>query len=375
MGHGASAKEAVYTLLAERLNKSPVGAPINKELMGILHHLYSEHEAMVGSSFSLAPMKREEIASCTGLADSDLEKTLHSMVHKGLVLNIPTPTGTIYMLSPMMIGFFEYTFNRVTKADYVDLDILAKQFEEYFDNQDVRNELFGGDTKQFRTMVYENVIPYAVHTETLTYERASEVIRQSGGGGISLCTCRHKASHLGKPCEMNAPLEVCTVLGPQAKLSVKKGWAREASVDELLEVLDRTQKLGLVHLCDNVMNQPAFLCHCCSCCCEVMGTIKKFGMSAANPSSFTPTLDRDECAHCGKCASKCPIDAIRMIATDSGDKFPEVDQQKCIGCGICASFCPQHSLTMAQRSVRYIPPENRAEKFKRMASERGKEVV
>ena len=33
MGHGANAKEIAYTLLAERLNKTPVGTPINEELM------------------------------------------------------------------------------------------------------------------------------------------------------------------------------------------------------------------------------------------------------------------------------------------------------------------------------------------------------
>ena len=63
MGHGANAKEAVYMLLAERLKNNPVGTSINEELMEILHHLYTESEAMVGSKFPMAPMKLEEIVS------------------------------------------------------------------------------------------------------------------------------------------------------------------------------------------------------------------------------------------------------------------------------------------------------------------------
>ncbi|HEY6872020.1 MAG TPA: hypothetical protein VI298_04745 [Geobacteraceae bacterium] len=55
MGHGANAKEAAYLLLAERLNRNPVGTPINEELMEILHHLYTESEAMVGGKFPMAP--------------------------------------------------------------------------------------------------------------------------------------------------------------------------------------------------------------------------------------------------------------------------------------------------------------------------------
>ena len=78
MGHGANAKEAAYMLLAERLNKTPVGAPINEELMEILHHLYSESEAIVGSKFPMAPMKFEQIANITGIENDELENTLNS---------------------------------------------------------------------------------------------------------------------------------------------------------------------------------------------------------------------------------------------------------------------------------------------------------
>ncbi|MBJ6798795.1 4Fe-4S binding protein [Geomonas propionica] len=375
MGHGANAKEAVYTLLAERLKNAPVGTPINDELMDILHHLYTESEAMVGGKFPMAPMKLEQIVSSTGIGQDELEKTLQSMIHKGLVLNIPTPDGTVYMLSPMMIGFFEFTFNRVKKPDYVELKQLAEQFDKYLNNPEVRNALFGGDTTQFRTLVYENVIPHAVQTQVMTYEKASEVIRQAGYGAIALCTCRHKASHLGKECEINAPMDVCTTLGNVARMSVAKGWAREATVDELLEVLDRTHKLGLVHLCDNVLNEPAFICHCCSCCCEVLGSIKEYGISAAHPSNFLPALDAGSCDKCGICAKKCPIDAIKMANVGDGVKMPEVNNEICIGCGVCASACPKGSLTMTQRTAFYVPPENKMEQLKRIAGEKGKAVV
>jgi len=376
MGHGTNAKEAAYTLLAERLKMNPVGTSINEDLMEILHHLYNESEAMVGGKFPMAPMKLEQIVSSTGVEKDELEKTLQSMIHKGLVLNIPTPDGTIYMLSPMMVGFFEFTFSRLNEPDYVEMKKLAEQFDKYFNNPEVRNELYGSDTKQFRTLMYENVIPLAVQTEVMTYEKASEVIRQAGYGAIALCSCRHKASHLGKVCEMNAPMDVCTMLGINAQMAVKKGWAREATVDELLEVLDRTQKLGLVHICDNVLNQPAFICHCCSCCCEVLGTIKEFGISAAHPSNFIPDLDLDSCVKCGICEKKCPIDAIKMTDDGNGSKIPDINKQICIGCGVCASNCPKESLTMTQRTDLHVPPEDKMEQLGRIASERkGKETV
>ncbi|MDR3586492.1 MAG: (Fe-S)-binding protein, partial [Desulfosporosinus sp.] len=45
MGHLVNDKDQVYRILAERLNRNPVGAPINDTLMTILHRLYTESEA------------------------------------------------------------------------------------------------------------------------------------------------------------------------------------------------------------------------------------------------------------------------------------------------------------------------------------------
>jgi len=276
----------------------------------------------------------------------------------------------------MMVGFFEFTFQRMDNPDFVEMKKLAEQFDKYLDNPEVRDALYAGDTKQFRTLVYENVIPLAVQTEVMTYEKASEVIRQAGTGAIALCTCRHKASHLGKSCEVNAPMDVCTILGIHGQMAAKKGWAREATVDELLEVLDRTHKLGLVHICDNVLNQPAFICHCCGCCCEVLLTIKEYGISAAHPSNFIPNVDAGSCVKCGICEKKCHIDAIRMTEKGEGAKqAPEVNGQICIGCGVCASNCPKGALVMTQRTALYVPPENKMEQLMRIGSEKGKTLV
>ena len=78
---------------------------------------------------------------------------------------------------------------------------------------------------------------------------------------------------------------------------------------------------------------------------------------------------------CGTCAQKCHIDAIKMTDTGDGSKMPEVNKQICIGCGVCVSNCPTESLTMTQRTDLYIPPENKMGQLKRIASEKGKELV
>jgi len=369
MGHLINAKEEVYRALAERLNKNPVGAPVNESLMEILHRLYTETEAMVGGKFPLLPVPLNMIVDITGIKEAELKKTLDGMADKGLVLDLPRRDGVYYMLAPMVVGFFEYTFMRV--RDDINMKELAELFERYFAAGGVREEFFGGETKMFKTLVYESLIPAAVETEVLSYEKASEIIRQAGGGALGMCSCRHKAGHLGKACD--APVEdVCTSLGGAARWLVSRGLAKPATADDLLRVLERTEKLGLVHLGDNVLNKPAYICHCCGCCCGVLRAINESGIKAAHPSNFIPELAAEQCSECGTCAESCHIRAITMATAANGAEVPEVNKEICIGCSACASACPTGALTMTRRSVLHVPPANKQEQFMRIAKEKGR---
>jgi hypothetical protein len=51
MGHLGAGKTDVFRALAERLDRNPVGAPLNETLMRIVHIMYNEQEAAVGSKF------------------------------------------------------------------------------------------------------------------------------------------------------------------------------------------------------------------------------------------------------------------------------------------------------------------------------------
>ncbi len=368
MGHIINAKEEVYHALAERLSKTPEGAPINEDLMAILHRLYTESEALVGSKFSSIPMNLTKIATLTGIEENDLKVILDGMSEKGLVLDIPRKESFYYMLAPMLVGFFEYTFMRT--GDHASLKELAELFEVYFHSEGVMKEIAGLDTKIMRTLIYESIIPLAVETEVLDYELASEVIRQSGGGAITMCACRHEASHLGKACD--APVDVCMSLGKAAEWIVRKGLGKSATVEDLLGVLERTQALGLVHLCDNVMNKPTYICNCCGCCCKVLRGINEQQVFATHSSNFIPSLDLESCISCGICADKCQIDAIIMTDQGSGSEIPVINQERCIGCGACASACPSGSLTMSRRFVLNVPPVDGREKYRRMATEKGR---
>lgn len=364
MGHLGNGKSDVFRALADRLNKNPVGAPVNETLMKILHIMYTEKEAGIGSIFPQGFTTLDKLAAATGLGGAELAARLDDMAAKGLVMDIPRRDRVLYALSPLVIGFFEYTFMRVT--DKLPMKALAELFESYYRERGVPEEFFGADTKIFQSWAYESVMPAGVVTEVLDYEKASVMIRDAGRGALSMCYCRHQAQHRGTAC--GAPVEdVCTSLGAAADWLIRRGFARPATADELLGALDRTEALGLVHLADNVRRNPAFLCHCCGCCCGALRSITEHGVRAVQPSNFVAVVDAARCNGCGLCARRCHLGAV-----DAADKPARVDAARCLGCGACAKFCPQGAMTLARRAVLYVPPRDKADQMLRIAREKGK---
>ncbi|MBS3976155.1 MAG: 4Fe-4S dicluster domain-containing protein [Syntrophomonadaceae bacterium] len=368
MGHLAISKSHVYRALAERLEKNPVGVLINETLMEILYRLYTETEAEIGSKFPISFAPLEKIAQITGMPGEILEQHLEDMAQKGLIIDTFRDGNRYYFLSPMAIGFMEYTFMRVT--DKVPMQELAELFEEYHQAPGATEAFFGAETKLFHTWPYESMIPADVETEVLNYEKASAMIRDAGAGGLSMCYCRHQAEHVGKNC--SAPIkDVCMSLGRAAEWLIRRNFARPASVDELLRVLDQTEEQGLMHLADNVQNNPAYLCHCCGCCCGVLRAINRHGIKGAHPSGFMAVVAEAKCTGCGACVNRCHVKAILLAGRDN-HTFAEVARDLCLGCGACIRACPHEALGFVRRETLYVPPINKREQMLQIAVQNNK---
>jgi ferredoxin/DNA-binding transcriptional ArsR family regulator len=372
MGHLGIKKEQVYKALAKRLDKNPVGAPLNEVLMQILSVMFSEKEAALGSAFPAGFTTVEKLSERTGLSTEEITIHLNNMADKGLVIDIPRSDTVFYLLSPLVVGFFEYTFMRTTGK--LPLKDLADLFEQYHHEKGVVEEFFGAETKMFNTWAYESVMPEDVETEVLDYEKASLMIRDSGGGSLTMCYCRHQALHRGANCD--APIDdICMSLGNASEWLVRRGFARPATVDELLRVLEKTEELGLVHLADNVQKKPAYLCHCCGCCCGLLRSINEHETPSVHPSNFIPKINTEACNGCGNCEKRCHINAIEIVETASSDKKQKVavvKEERCIGCGACIAGCKRSAMQFIQRREIYIPPRDKKEQMLNIARQKGK---
>lgn len=368
MGHHVGSKSSIVPLI-DRLNKYPVGLPDNEKLREILSLLFAENEAFIASRFPLEEATLEELTKATAISGEELRPQLEQMCEKGLVMDLPYEGEVYYLLLPGLIGFFELTFMK-NRTD-LPKEKISRLMQEYlYENprEGMAREFFDSKTPLTRALVYEDKIP--VSSTVTSYENAREIIKGAGYGAVGLCYCRHKKHHLGEDCIKGAPMEdICISLGTGAKFLVRRGFAKEQTTEQLLEVLDRARKLNLTHITDNIRQKPSFICNCCSCCCELLAGVQAGYSDGVAKAPFILKIEEELCNSCGLCVTACNVAALEICKK----KEPvQLKEQVCLGCGACISVCHQGALSMVDRDEKYMPPLNRRGMMKKRLLERGR---
>lgn len=367
MGHQIGSKSNIIPLI-DRLNKYPVGLPDSDELRQILSHLFAEQEAYIASRFPLEEATLEEVAAATGIAAAELLPQLEIMADKGLIMDLPYEGETYYLLMPGLIGFFEFSFMKL--RDDIPQAKVAQLMEEYFHANPqggMAKEFFASKTPLTRSLVYDDQIP--VDSEVTSYEDARQIIEQASYGAVTICYCRHKKHHLQQPCN-KAPMEdTCIALDSGARFLVRRGFAKQQSKAQLLEILEQAREMGLTHITDNVRHKPAFICNCCACCCELMAGVQMGYVDGVAKAPFVLQVDNDRCNGCGLCIDTCNVKAL----SSGGKQQPvQLQEQVCLGCGACLQVCKQTALSLMERPVIKLPPKNRTEMMAKRLFERGR---
>ncbi len=373
MGHIVN-PDREYRLLQRRLDRNVTGAPDSPTFMKILQLLFSPEEAHLAQRIPSQPISLGALSRKLDIPRDELGDTLTDMAQRGLVVDMEVKGRRYVFLAPVVIGFFEFTFMRTREE--LPMVELARLFEQYMtENKRFQRAIFDGETQIGRSLVREEALPETDHTEILDWERATRLVETASAVGVSLCACRHKASHLDRACD--APQEVCLSLNYGATTLIRNALARPLTNSEGMRVLERAKEAGLAQTGDNVQRQVTYICNCCGCCCGMIQAIKEFDIRGAIvTSNWLMAIDTDACKGCGKCVKACPVDAVHLEEEVGPDgkkrRWAVRDEGLCLGCGVCYSACESGAIRMVPRPQRVYTPETVFDQRVAMAIERGK---
>jgi ferredoxin len=374
MGHSTINPDREYRLLQQALDRQVTGAPDSAVFRQILQLLYSPEEAALVRRVPIIPTPLDKLAARLDLPPEELDARLTCLAERGLILDLTNHGRRYFALPPVVIGFFEFVFMRV--RDDVPLAELAALFDAYMREPEgaFARSVFRGRTQLGRSLVREDALPDEPAVEVLDWERATALIADARAVAVSLCACRHKATHLDHACDR--PLRTCLSLNGGAEMLIRTGNAEAIDCEEALDILAECKAAGLAQTADNVQHNVSYICNCCGCCCGMMQAIRDFDLHGAIvTSNWSMAVDMAQCNGCGKCVAACPVGAIELAERREGRRrirWAMVEPDMCLGCGTCSGACKFGGITMVPRPQRTYTPQNMVERTVAMALERGK---
>ena len=348
----------IYERLREIMDAHPSTAPKAKSIDEILKILFTPQEAAIAVNMSYKVKKTAAIAQRAGLSESETVKHLEAMADKGVIMSRRKDGEILYGLVPLIPGVFEFPFMRGGGTPMHKR--LGELWEEY--HREALGASFAGNpTPLMRVLAVEKSI--TPQDRVHPYEEVKNLIESTSYIALAKCACRVSVAGCDKP------KEVCLIFGSAAEFLVERGFARQVSKDEGLNVLDLAEEAGLVHTSTNSGDRAGLICNCCPCCCTVLrGRTMLKHPHAFEPSRFEALVHTGECTGCSICADeRCPMKAIEMA-----DDVAVVNAAGCIGCGLCVSGCPAGAIVLTERKQVPDTPATVSEMGMKILQEKGR---
>jgi len=183
-------------------------------------------------------------------------------------------------------------------------------------------------------------------TSVAPFEDVKKIVEMADNLAVTACTCKVVT---GAPCDTT--LEVCIQVNRAADYALERGTGRQLTKQETLDMLEKCQDEGLVHVVGNSRGLGHIICNCCEDCCINWTGSRKAGAKFTDPSRFSAVIDADLCTQCETCLDRCFFKAI-----DLENDPPAIDEEECMGCGLCVATCPTEAIHLKEvRGEDYVP--------------------
>ncbi|MBT3256957.1 MAG: 4Fe-4S binding protein [Deltaproteobacteria bacterium] len=321
------------------------------EFYELVQELFIPEQAQINNVLSRKPASAEDIAEKLGQDVNHVRRTLENMADSGLCGAVAMEHETRYFGLPFMPGIFEFWFisGREREKDKKVANLIHAYKKAYVAAAGARTTPF-----PVTRVIPVNKTIRAGNT-IHTYDQVATYIEKYDPVCVGACYCRHAAKLRGEDIH-GMPLEVCMWFGKTAEHFIERMGVRKVSKQEALEILDRTEEAGLIHMSRNTTDDIEFLCNCDRWHCEVVtGIMKQPKPGMFFNSGYEPVVDPESCMSCGTCIERCPPHALKM---DENMENPTLNRDMCFGCGVCATGCPEGAISMDAKPDFPTPPRD-----------------
>lgn len=307
----------------------------SRYLPSILAMLLSEDEARL---LEKLPATADEVARLAGL-DVETVSEIFQRLHETGLIQKESSAGTVqYTLDKDILdSLLQDRRVRSRLKTGQDMNTFLDLFKDLFEKELQNDEKWSNIViPQTRTIPVERTISMK-WGEVIPQESVCAILESARVIAQAECTCRI----MERNCDN--PTDVCIVLNDFAENFIERGAAKRISKERALEILAKTEDLGLVHQLNNTDSDGyEFICNCCSCCCMVLRAMMILGKeNVCYQSRYLARVDHDKCDACGLCVDRCQFGAMAIH-----EDYAEADKASCFGCGLCASGCPNEAIEM-----------------------------
>jgi len=323
------------------------------EFYPLVQALFTPEEAEVNNAMPRKPATANDIAKELGKPENDIIPTLETMSDRGLCKTFLKDDVRYYQGEPFMPGIFEYQFisGQATER-HKEIARLIYAYKQAYTAAKGQAKMTFPTTRVItvdRTIEAGNT----VHT----YDQVATYIEKYEPIAVGTCYCRH-AAKLREGDVHGMPMDVCMWFGSMAEYAIERLGAKHTGKEAAMQVLDKSEEAGLIHMSRNTTEDIEFICNCDRWHCEAVSDVLKQSKPALFfNSGFQPRFDPDLCTACETCIERCPPEALAMGDND----VPQVNLDRCFGCAVCATGCPSDAIVMEVKPDFPVPPKDTKE--------------